>query len=506
MTSSSTPRTSTFSRPRKGLLKAAVLAVFMLLPALARGQDGMVRAYLFYSAACEECHEVMEELLPPLREEYGPSLVIRELDLAIPKNYELLVALEEKCRKSGNAPPVVVVGDTLLGGFDEVRLRLPAAIAEVACNGGCPWPAAARNVKEPSGDRAARVAAFYEFGCKACGRIELILDNVARQYPSAIIERYDTTLRKNKILLEAASGIAGVPGEKRLITPVVFAGKEYLIGGDIGDGALVEIIGAPGSGYDIVSGARPIEGSVSDKIAGRLESFKVMAVVSAGLIDGINPCAFATIVFFISYLTLVGRSRREILVVGVFFTIAVFLSYIAIGLGLFGGIRSLSVFPAIGAAFSYGIGGFAIVLGVLSFVDYLKCRRGKASGMILQLPSAAKKKIHSVIRERSRLRNYVIASLVIGFLVSLIELVCTGQIYLPTIMLVVSGGGFSTRALFLLILYNLAFVLPLAGIVILASSGLSAERLGGVMTRHLAAIKLLSAILFFALGTLIFLL
>jgi hypothetical protein len=36
----------------------------------------------------------------------------------------------------------------------------------------------------------------------------------------------------------------------------------------------------------------------------RFKSLGLLTIVSPGLIDGINPCAFATLIFFISYLFL----------------------------------------------------------------------------------------------------------------------------------------------------------------------------------------------------------
>ena len=57
-------------------------------------------------------------------------------------------------------------------------------------------------------------------------------------------------------------------------------------------------------------------------------------VLSAALIDGVNPCAFATIIFFLSYLHIARRSRREILQVGAAFIIGVFVTYFAMGAGL----------------------------------------------------------------------------------------------------------------------------------------------------------------------------
>ena len=57
--------------------------------------------------------------------------------------------------------------------------------------------------------------------------------------------------------------------------------------------------------------------------------------MGAGLLDGLNPCAFATIVFMVNLLLLLGHSRRRILEVGLTYSAAVFVTYLLIGLGLF---------------------------------------------------------------------------------------------------------------------------------------------------------------------------
>jgi len=50
-----------------------------------------------------------------------------------------------------------------------------------------------------------------------------------------------------------------------------------------------------------------------DAIVERFKSFGVFAILLAGLVEGLNPCALATLVFFISYLTMIGQKRKEIL-------------------------------------------------------------------------------------------------------------------------------------------------------------------------------------------------
>ena len=65
------------------------------------------------------------------------------------------------------------------------------------------------------------------------------------------------------------------------------------------------------------------------RIIDRFESFGVFAVAFFGLLDGLNPCAFATIIFFVSYLTLSGRQGKEVLAVGAAFTLGVFVAYLS---------------------------------------------------------------------------------------------------------------------------------------------------------------------------------
>ena len=56
-----------------------------------------------------------------------------------------------------------------------------------------------------------------------------------------------------------------------------------------------------------------------DRIVRRYEGFSFWVVAAAGLLDGINPCAFAAIIFLLSYLHIARRSPAEMLAVGAAF-------------------------------------------------------------------------------------------------------------------------------------------------------------------------------------------
>jgi len=89
---------------------------------------------------------------------------------------------------------------------------------------------------------------------------------------------------------------------------------------------------------------------------------------------------------------------------------------------------------------------------------------------------------------------------VTGLVISLLELACTGQVYLPTIIFVSSMPELRLRAIFYLLLYNLLFILPLVVVFILAYFGTTSKDLTRFLQKRAAAVKLGMAVLFLALG------
>ena len=244
------------------------------------------------------------------------------------------------------------------------------------------------------------------------------------------------------------------------------------------------------------------------------KSFRIPAIVSAGLIDGINPCAFTVIVFFISFLALQGYKKKELIVIGLAFIFAVFLTYLLIGLGMFNFLYQLRSFWLVTKIVNISVGIFSIVLGALAVYDFFKFKKTlQTEGLILQLPPAIKNRIHSIIgmhyrkskeangqSARPHIFILLISTLITGFLVSILEAVCTGQVYLPTIVFVLKTTPFALKALGYLVLYNLMFIGPLFIIFLFALSGATSQQFSKFLKKHLGLIRILMAFLFFALG------
>ena len=189
-------------------------------------------------------------------------------------------------------------------------------------------------------------------------------------------------------------------------------------------------------------------------------SLNWIPVFLAGLLDGINPCAFTTLIFLISYLRLLGRKGSEVLKIGFSFTLAVFASYFLIGLGFFQALRLAESFSLVSKIIRFGMIGLLFFLGGMSLYDFVRVRQGRESDSVLQLSRGMKQRIHKTIRQKSRSSWLMLGSFAAGVLISLYELGCTGQIYLPMIVYMVKQE-FSFSAVGLLVLYNTGFILPL---------------------------------------------
>jgi cytochrome c biogenesis protein CcdA len=232
----------------------------------------------------------------------------------------------------------------------------------------------------------------------------------------------------------------------------------------------------------------------------RFRSFGLLTIVGAGLIDGINPCAFATLIFLLSYLSAFERKGRDLLATGAAFTLGVFLTYLGVGFGFLRFLASLSILNLVGK-WIYGLTlVLCLALAWGSLTDYRKARQGRLQDMSLRLPDRLRGWAKALIRKGVGMRRFVLGSFALGFGVSLVELACTGQVYLPTIIFVLGIPQWRTQASLALLIYNLVFIVPLVGVFLLVYWGTTSQQLTAWLTQRTAAIKLGTAVLFLLLA------
>lgn len=227
----------------------------------------------------------------------------------------------------------------------------------------------------------------------------------------------------------------------------------------------------------------------------KVESYTFWMIVGLGLIDGINPCAIATMIFLISFMAAQKRSQRDILIIGLSYTATVFVTYTMIGLVAFESLNALKQTGVISQIIKWSAVLLAGGVGIFSFVDAYNFKRTKDTKAIkLQLPNSLKKQIHKVIHGNLKQSNLIIGSIATGFLVTILETFCTGQTYLPAIQAMVKTSGLRIEGWMRLLFYNFLFVLPLLLVMVAAYFGLTWNKLAKETQNHMVLLKVILGI------------
>jgi thiol-disulfide isomerase/thioredoxin len=516
-----------FKRIRQSYFQLILLGILCLLSS--RGTLGYpqspssIQIYFFYAEDCQPCQVILQSYFPTLKSMF-PSLEIKTFDIGNSANYEALGTLEKRFKRRGEELPVIFIGEHLLSGEMEIMERLNPLILEYQVKGGASLPPIQiPSITKPS-ERTFSVdlAYFYQKGCPKCDRANYLLKYLVKKYPHLNVKEIDLNTPDGKRLNETLSNRLNLPPEKRLIAPSIFIGNDYLSPEEVTESeveALIRKYSDSVSDSDRKKTITPPSPSIAPtpdeikkaeaSIIERFKSFGVLAILLAGLVEGMNPCALATLVFFISYLAMVGRKRKEIFWVGIGFSGTGFVTHLLLGLGILSFIQHLSFLPLFSRIVYLITFLFALFLGIFSLYDYIQLKRGRPSKMKLQVPDFLKKRIHKIIRTRSggletegeiQSSRLLLAAVVIGFIVTLLQSTCTSQVYLPTILFVTNIPSLRGSAVFYLILYNLVYIAPLLVIFGIVYWGVTSEQLAYFLQKRASTIKLLTSFFFFVLA------
>ena len=348
-----------------------------------------------------------------------------------------------------------------------------------------------------------QVEYFYQHGCHACELIRsLVLPRIEERFSSRYeLKGYDIALKENFLRLAGYQERLDIKGNEPVT--MVVQGRIALTGYKEIDSGLAEAIDEAISNQATpdVQPSKMDNGGILEK---RSERITLIAVICAGLLDGIDPCAFSTLVFFISLLAVAKVRDARLIAVGVAYCLASFLTYSALGFGLFKFIKAMTAFHAIQGVFNYGMAALLLLMAALSFRDAFRySRSGKAADVTLQLPGAMKSLIHMVMKRGLGYRWLIPGSFAIGVAVTLLESVCTGQVYLPTLALLAKECPETLKWASMIVLYNIMFTVPLIAVFMVAWSGVRTPRLLDWSKRNVTASKIMLGLLFLALAVMI---
>ncbi|MEW6405642.1 MAG: cytochrome c biogenesis CcdA family protein [Chloroflexota bacterium] len=177
------------------------------------------------------------------------------------------------------------------------------------------------------------------------------------------------------------------------------------------------------------------------------------AVLLTGLVDGINPCAMAILLFFITFLFTIRKARAAIARMGLVYIACVYIVYFLVGLGL---LRATSLVQGhwlgqVGA-------GLLILFGLTNLLGAIFPK----FPIRLELPEIGKEGLKNWMY-----RATLPATIVLGTLMGLESFPCSGGPYVAILGLLGSQTGF-WEGFGYLALYNLMFIMPLVIILVLA--------------------------------------
>lgn len=182
-------------------------------------------------------------------------------------------------------------------------------------------------------------------------------------------------------------------------------------------------------------------------------------VVTSAAIDSINPCAIGVLILMVSVILGQGGSNRKLLVNGLAYIGAIYITYLLAGLGLVYFFASIPI--VIAEYLSLAVGGLVILAGLLEMKDYF----WYGKGFSLQIPPYFANKIHEYSTEKTS----ILGIMFLGAFVAAVELPCTGAPYLAIITIL--RIDFTIWAFLLMVLYNLIFIAPLLVILFMVAGG-----------------------------------
>ena len=212
---------------------------------------------------------------------------------------------------------------------------------------------------------------------------------------------------------------------------------------------------------------------------------KLATVVVTALIDSINPCAIGVIILLITSLLKLRENRGRMLFVGSIYIAAVYITYFLAGIGLLYSIHKLQIAEPV----SIIVGAIIILAGLVEIKDFF----WYGQGISLAIPT-----IYIATIKKYARTGTIPGVILLGFIVSAVELPCTGGPYLAITALL--SRQFDMLALYYLLFYNFIFVLPLIVILALAYFGTQMEHVKKWKMKYRKWMRLATGLLLICLG------
>lgn len=521
-----TKRSSLWIRCLIVILAVLVLAVTGILYKVAhrtvdpaeKGQAaGEGQIELFVLAPCESCHE--EE---KFRQEIADHLAKAGIEN---QNYTVYNVYKESgsshfektVGKYGlgitltDLPAAVVDGVAYQGSYQEISeavvnyLETGMAKENRKTASGSGPEAAGDIASEPEKDTAfyrevseigeedTTLVLFVTGACESCQKAEQYLQGSLSDKSFHLLI-YNILDEENAVILRGLMKIYGVPESGQQV-PLLFSRSSYLSGAEKivnGTAGMLESGEAQGSWKGII-----------EELAGEKESIKISKsrLAVTGFFNGLNPCGISMLLMVLSILLMSKRSFYG----GSFTYLAgKFLTYLFLGftIGTLLGVIENTLFRTVQKGLELFFAVLAFIFGVFYLIDFIHVLKKEYGRTRFQLPERFRKWNHKMINRLTKIPGqfWYPALFLLGIVISAGEFLCTGQVYLASLLYMVEqNAGFNPELAGNLVIYLIAMCVPMVLLTVLVSRGKSVMSASHLSLKILPVIKLVYSIFFFVL-------
>lgn len=290
--------------------------------------------------------------------------------------------------------------------------------------------------------------------------------------------------------------------EKLQEVPAVFVGNECRTDSgtilSFGEEKLMEEADAQKENQQLLQMIQSAKKAAEDQ-SGLEENSKnanLLTLAGAGLLAGLNPCSISMLLMLLS---LIISEKRSVWKSGVLYLAGKYVTYFAIGLVIYTTASQISqhMLDRVGRVVDVVLAVLFGIAGVLYLTDAIRVFRQDYGKIRTQLPVGMRRMNHKMIKYFAGKSGMLwpVLILVLGAAISLGEFFCTGQIYMAAITYLLKDQASGVWLAFLV--YVTAMSVPAFCMIILIQRTRNTEHVSDFMLRHLGAIKLFNAALFF---------
>jgi len=201
-------------------------------------------------------------------------------------------------------------------------------------------------------------------------------------------------------------------------------------------------------------------------------------ILFTGLADGINPCAFAVLLFIMAFLLEISNSKKRLIKITTAYITAVLTVNILLGI--------LYYYTSIQLGHPELIRNIAITLALIAGLINIKDYFSYGKGITLKIPESSKTHIQKLTKKAT-----LPSAILLGSLVAILEAPCSIPIYLTVIEVLKSHGHILAQILPYILIYNIMFILPIIVLALMIYYGEESKPLEKWRDKHKRLMKLM---------------